>query len=428
MASLADTRQRMQAAGQWHPGQMAGRRWPVGCVSLEITQRCNLDCTLCYLSSTAEAIRDIPLEEIYRRIDLIVRHYGAGTDVQVSGGEPTLRRHDELVAIVRRLKDAGLRATLFTNGIRASRELLAELVDAGLLDVAFHVDTTQQRRSYRTEEELNTLRETYIERARGLRIGVFFNTTVHSGNLEDVPMLARFFSAHADVVRLASFQLQADTGRSTLGTRATTIDIEGIAARLSQGVGTTLNFDALSAGHRDCNRCAVALLANGKAFDAYADNTFVRRFMRATAQAPIDRRTPMRGVHELLGALLRRPRLWSACLRWALGLAWRMRHDLVAARGRVHKLSFFIHNFMDACQLDPQRVDACMFMAMSQDGPISMCLYNARRDDYLLRPLPLHDGGVWQPLRADAANVIPIKLLRGRERTATLPRKINSPS
>jgi len=411
-------RQRLQAAGQWHPGQMAGRRWPVGCVALEITQRCNLDCTLCYLSSTAEAIRDIPIEEIYRRIDLIVRHYGAGTDVQVTGGEPTLRRRHELVAIIRRLTGAGLRATLFTNGIHASRELLAELADAGLQDVAFHVDTTQQRRGYRTEEELNSLRETYIERARGLRIGVFFNTTVHAGNLDDVPMLARFFAAHADIVRLTSFQLQADTGRSILGTRPSPINIEGIAARVSRGIGTPLNFDALSAGHRDCNRCAVALITNDRAFDAYAQSDFVRRFMQATGQAPIDRRTPARATLELLGVLWRHPRLWAACLRWTFGLARQMRRDLIAARGRVHKLSFFIHNFMDACQLDPERIDTCMFMAMSQDGPLSMCLYNARRDDYLLRPLPLRDG-VWQPLRADATDGIPIKLLRGRERAST---------
>ena len=99
-------RARMHRTGQWQPHQMAGRRWPVACVSLEITQRCNLDCTLCYLSESAEAVRDFPLEEVFRRIDLILQHYGPGTDVQVSGGEPTLRRRDELVAIVRRL--AGL--------------------------------------------------------------------------------------------------------------------------------------------------------------------------------------------------------------------------------------------------------------------------------------------------------------------------------
>jgi hypothetical protein len=62
-----------------------------------------------------------------------------------------------------------------------------------------------------------------------------------------------------------------------------------------------------------------------------------------------------------------------------------MKADLMASRGRVNKLSFFIHNFMDACDLDPERIKACTFMAATQDGPISMCLHNARRDQYILR-------------------------------------------
>jgi hypothetical protein len=62
-----------------------------------------------------------------------------------------------------------------------------------------------------------------------------------------------------------------------------------------------------------------------------------------------------------------------------------MKADLMASRGRVNKLFFFIHNFMDACDLDPERIKACTFMAATQDGPISMCLHNARRDQYILR-------------------------------------------
>ena len=170
---LADLRQRMQRTGQWGDHQIAGRRWPVGCVSLEITQRCNLDCSLCYLSESAEAVQDFPLEEIFRRIDLILQHYGPGTDVQVSGGEPSLRPREELVAIVRRLAQRGLRPSLFTNGIKASRELLTELAQAGLVDVAFHVDSTQQRAGYDTESSLNSLRDEYIGRARGLPLSVF---------------------------------------------------------------------------------------------------------------------------------------------------------------------------------------------------------------------------------------------------------------
>ena len=67
----------------WSPNQQMGRRWTLGCVALEITQRCNLDCSLCYLSEHSEAIRDIPVEELFRRIDLIHQHYGAYTNVQV---------------------------------------------------------------------------------------------------------------------------------------------------------------------------------------------------------------------------------------------------------------------------------------------------------------------------------------------------------
>jgi pyruvate-formate lyase-activating enzyme len=416
---LLAMQRRLQRAGQWQDRQIAGRRWPVACVSLEITQRCNLDCTLCYLSTTSEAVRDLPLEEVFRRIDIVVAHYGPGTDVQVSGGEPTLRRRDELIAIVRRIAERGLRASLFTNGIKATRDLLIDLAAAGLTDVAFHVDTTQRRHGYRSESELNALRRQYIERARGLPICVFFNTTVHAGNLDDVPLLAAFFKDNADVVRFASFQLQADTGRGVLGARDGAISPDSVGARLQRGAGTTLGFNVLQAGHHDCNRSAVTLVINGRAYDAFDDSTFIQRFMRETATLRIDRGTRGRALRSLLAAALARPRLALAALGWTSRFAWRARRDLLAARGRVDKLTFFIHNFMDACGLQQDRIDSCVFMAITQHGPLSMCAYNARRDEYLLQPL-LTSRGVWQPLRAGsgAAQTFPLKLLKGRAREA----------
>jgi hypothetical protein len=421
---VADMRQRMQHTGQWSSQQMAGRRWSVACVSLEITQRCNLDCTLCYLSESAEAVRDFPLEEIYRRIDLIAAHYGPGTDVQVSGGEPTLRKREELVAIVRRLSALGLRSSLFTNGIKASRELLQELAAAGLNDVAFHVDSTQQRQGYTTEQDLNALRLEYINRARGLPISVFFNTTVHAGNFSEVPALTAFFVAHADVVRFASFQLQAETGRGVLGARNDVISNASVAQRLQQGAGVALKFNVLVAGHHDCNQMAVMLVVNGQAYDAFEDAAFVQRFMRETAALPIDRGTRWRAVRSLLRGALSRPALALAGVGWVLKWVWKARKNLAAARGQVHKLTVFTHNFMDACQLDPQRVDACVFMAITQDGPLSMCAYNAQRESYLLRPLPTREG-LWQPLDKRAASVAdgpvyPIKWLKGKPREVAL--------
>src|SRR5258708_37228070 len=105
----------MTAGGQWSGAQLIGRAVPIGCVALEITQRCNLDCTLCYLSETSEAVLDLPLAEVFRRIDLIHSFYGRNCDVQVTGGDPTLRRRDELVAIVQRIAGLGIRPTLVTN-------------------------------------------------------------------------------------------------------------------------------------------------------------------------------------------------------------------------------------------------------------------------------------------------------------------------
>src|SRR6266487_990714 len=116
--ALSAARHRVMSANQWTTDQLMGGRWPIGCVALEITQRCNLDCTACYLSEHSEVVKDVPLEELFRRIDLIFDHYGPNTNVQVTGGDPTLRNREELVAIVRRLSQRGMRASLFTNGIR----------------------------------------------------------------------------------------------------------------------------------------------------------------------------------------------------------------------------------------------------------------------------------------------------------------------
>lgn len=385
--ALERARRRMQATGQWSPRQHMGRRWPVGCVALEITQRCNLDCTLCYLSESSQALKDIPLEVVNGRIAMIRAQYGEGVDVQITGGEPTLRASAELVAIVRRAREAGLRPSLFTNGIRASRALLAELAQAGLEDVAFHVDLTQQRRGYASESALDALRAEYIERARGLPLAVFFNTSVCDANLDSVPEIARFFLQHADVVRMASFQLHADTGRGELRGRGHRVSVKAVADRIRAGVRAALDFDAMDIGHARCNRYAMALVANGRAHDLCDEREFILRMLERTAALRLDRAQPAAALATLASWAVRNVRALPECLGWLARKAWRMRHDLLRSRGKVHKLSFFIHDFMHACELDRERVDACSFMVATADGPLSMCLHNAKRDAYLLRPV-----------------------------------------
>lgn len=400
-APLRSARDLMRSTAQWDGSQFMGRRWPIGCVALEITQRCNLDCTACYLSEHSEAVKDLPLAEVYRRIDMIFDHYGLGTGVQVTGGDPTLRKTDELIEIVRRIAAKGMQPALFTNGIRAKRELLAQLADAGLMDVAFHVDMTQQRRGFASEIELNAIRQDYIERARGLPIAVMFNTTVTDGNVDQIPDIVAFFVRNSDVVRLASFQLQAATGRGTLGRRGEVITIKSVQHRIESGARTPISFDTAHVGHARCNRYGMTLVANGRAYDALDDAALFEAVLEGTADRSFDRRSKTTAVVSFLIGLMARPRLWPRALAWAGRKIWRAKSDLIAARGRVHKLSFFIHNFMDACSLEKQRVDACSFMAVTPTGPISMCLHNAKRDEFVLAPLrlgrSLHDP-LWNPL------------------------------
>src|SRR5262247_3111197 len=197
----AIARRRLDSVGQGGDRQQLGNRMAIGCVALEITQRCNLDCTCCYLSEHSEAVRDLPLAEVFRRIDTIRAYYGPGTAVQITGGDPTLRKMPELVQIVQRVRDSGLRPTLFTNGIKATRPFLTELCAAGLADVAFHVDLTQERKGYASEVELNAIRQEYIENARGLGISVFFNFTVTRENFHEIPEMVRFYVRNADMVK-----------------------------------------------------------------------------------------------------------------------------------------------------------------------------------------------------------------------------------
>jgi 7,8-dihydro-6-hydroxymethylpterin dimethyltransferase len=393
-------KKRMEEADVWSDNQILGRRYPIGCVALEITQRCNLDCTLCYLSEHSESTKDIPLEEIYRRMEQIRFHFGPGTDVQITGGDPTLRKREELLDIVRKIREMGMRPTLMTNGILATRELLTLLAQAGLNDLAFHVDMTQERKGFNSEIELNAIREKYIERARGLPIAVVFNTTVYDGNFHEVPELIRFFRKHSDVVGMASFQLQADTGRGVLRKRDEVISLDSMVKKIEEGAGAKISFETARIGHPRCHRYGLTLQAGGKSFDLFDDSDFFKLLIEKTVTLELDRAHPARAVAAMIKWLVTTPSILLPALKFISKKTWLILPSFLRGGLKVRKLSFFMQNFMDASMLEPDRVHACSFMVMTADGPISMCMHNAKRDEFILQPVRLkdHPNEVWDPL------------------------------
>ncbi|MEO1491708.1 MAG: radical SAM protein [Pseudomonadota bacterium] len=421
----APLRKALQETGAYHDLQVAGRFFPISCVSLEITQRCNLDCTLCYLSDAAEMAHDVPMPVLLDRIEMIHSHFGPGTSIQISGGDPTLRAVPDLVALCRTIRAKGMRSCLMTNGIRATRPMLTELAEAGLDDVAFHVDLTQERKCYATEAALNAVRAAYIDRARGLGLRILFNTTVYEGNLSEIPAIARFFRDRAEDLTLISFQLQADTGRGVLRARDDEVTQASVMRGLSSGIGAEIDFDGIGIGPSECNRYGAVAIAGGHAVSLLNNPALAAGIVQAleTAEHKTDGHLDI--ARTVWRVAMQRPWLALRGVGHILRRLWQIRSGIVKARGRISRLSVLVHNFMDGDALDLDRCRGCVFMVATADGPLSMCVHNARRDQHLFAPAR-HGSGWWSAATGETTDTpqhlspgdTPRKLLKGRLRAA----------
>ena len=93
------------------------------CLSLiEITDRCNLECPICYAGErTVAAPVPNASTTLQRMIDAVVRNEGEPDVVQISGGEPTI--HPDFFAILDRVKAAPIRHLMVnTNGVRIAND------------------------------------------------------------------------------------------------------------------------------------------------------------------------------------------------------------------------------------------------------------------------------------------------------------------
>ena len=112
-------------------------------VLLEVTRRCNLHCPVCFACSYPGNAADPSLKEIFHWFET-VRHMAPGSNIQLSGGEPTVR--DDLPEIVAAGQAAGFGfIQLNTNGIRLANDsgYMKALKDAGLASVFLQFDGTE---------------------------------------------------------------------------------------------------------------------------------------------------------------------------------------------------------------------------------------------------------------------------------------------
>jgi len=264
-------------------GLCAGHARQTCCVLLELTARCDLECPICFASAGRDAPADPSIDEIerwYRR--LLVR--APGCNVQLSGGEPTVR--DDLSQVIALGRSLGLgHFQLNTNGLRlASEPGYAEtLAAAGLQTVFLQFDGVDDaaHRALRGRP-LAALKERAVERCGQAGLGVVLVQTVVRGvNLGELGRILDFALERLPVVRgihlqpLALFGRYPDAQAAGEG-RVTLPEVMRELATQSAG---RISIDDLAPG--DCEH---ALCSFSREYLRAADGTLVA--LRRDARAP----------------------------------------------------------------------------------------------------------------------------------------------
>lgn len=147
--------------------QLDGRRFPLG-GTIELTERCNLDCLHCYIrqpaSSGKVAVREMTLDQIGDVLDQLA---DAGClSLLLTGGEPLLR--PDFCDIWRYAKRRGMLISLFTNGTLLTRRIADCLAEWRPMSL----EITLYGATQETYERLTQVPGSYARCMRGIRLAL----------------------------------------------------------------------------------------------------------------------------------------------------------------------------------------------------------------------------------------------------------------
>jgi hypothetical protein len=185
------------------------------CVLLDVTRRCNLRCPVCFASAGEDRDGDPSLDEIERQLRQL-RQRGGEINLQLSGGEPTVR--DDLPEIVALARASGFDfVQLNSNGIRLARDeaYTRRLARAGLDCVFLQFDGLDDAVHRRLRGlDLAATKQAAIERCGEHGLGVVLVPTLVPGvNVDAIGAILDFAARHTPVVRAVHFQPVSYFGR-----------------------------------------------------------------------------------------------------------------------------------------------------------------------------------------------------------------------
>lgn len=182
---------------------------------IEITQRCNLNCPVCFADSNNH-IPDPNLDEIQRGYQRIKTLTNGQCNIQISGGEPTIR--DDLPEIIRMGKAMGFGfIQVNTNGLRLADDepFLIQLKQAGLDSLFLQFDGIDDRVHLALRgKPLQKIKEQTIALCQKHNLGVVLVPTLVPGtNDSQVGDIIRFGLERSPHVRGVHFQPISYFGR-----------------------------------------------------------------------------------------------------------------------------------------------------------------------------------------------------------------------
>jgi len=183
-------------------------KFPVRCLMINATHRCNLNCHLCYIPERAQE-KDLTTEKIKQAI----RDY-KGQIITFSGGEPTLRENlTELIEYVREQKKLPM---IVTNGIKlADYDYVKSLKDAGIFGINFSCNGFTQKAFLGIENApLLDIKMKALENLKKLKIKTQFSFTMSEGiNDGEFKDALRYVIENTDFVYQLRTRVSAPVGR-----------------------------------------------------------------------------------------------------------------------------------------------------------------------------------------------------------------------
>jgi len=184
------------------------------CVLVEVTQRCNLACPVCFAAS-GRAAADPSLDEVGSWLEML-RASGRMVNIQLSGGEPTVRDDlPDIVALAHSLGFGFVQAN--TNGLRIADDpaYLRRLKEAGLDCVFLQFDGVTDAVYRRIRgRDLLAVKERAIRNCAALNLGVVLVPVLVPGvNTMQIGDIIHFAIDRMPTVRTVHFQPVSHAGR-----------------------------------------------------------------------------------------------------------------------------------------------------------------------------------------------------------------------